>query len=41
MIADARAELQGGLFVDAVEVEAWLDSIGTDHELPIPPVRHR
>jgi predicted transcriptional regulator len=41
MIAEARAELQAGLFVDGDEVEAWLDSIGTGHELPMPPVRRR
>ena len=41
MIAVARAELQAGLFVDGDEVEAWLDSVGTDHELPMPPVRRR
>jgi plasmid stabilization system protein ParE len=32
MIAEARAELDAGLYVDA-----WIDSIGTDHELPAPP----
>ena len=41
MIAEARAELDAGLFVDAAEVDAWIDSIGTDRELPTPPARHR
>jgi hypothetical protein len=41
MIAEARAELDSGLYVDADEVDAWLGSIGTDHELPPPPTRHR
>lgn len=35
-IAEARAELDAGLFVDSAEVDAWIDSIGTDHELPAP-----
>jgi hypothetical protein len=41
MIAEARAEFDSGLYVDADEVDAWLGSIGTDHELPPPPTRHR
>ncbi len=40
-IAAARAELDAGLYVDADEIDAWIDSIGTDHELPPPPTRHR
>ena len=40
-IAEARAELDAGLFVDASDVDAWIDSIGTDHELPLPPTRRR
>jgi predicted transcriptional regulator len=41
MIAEARAELDSGLYVDAAEIDAWIDSIGTDHELPPPPTRRR
>lgn len=41
MIAEARAEIEAGLYVDADEIEAWIDSIGTDHELPPPPTRRR
>jgi predicted transcriptional regulator len=41
MIAEADAELDAGLFVDSAEVDAWIDSIGTDHELPLPATRHR
>jgi predicted transcriptional regulator len=41
MIAEARADLNAGLYVDAAEVDAWIDSIGTDHELPPPPTRRR
>lgn len=40
-ISEARAELDAGLFVDAAEIDAWIDSIGTDHELPPPPTRRR
>jgi predicted transcriptional regulator len=40
-IADARAELDAGLYVDSAEIGAWIDSIGTDHELPPPPTRRR
>jgi plasmid stabilization system protein ParE len=40
-IAEARAELDAGLYVDADEIDAWIDSIGTDHELPPPPIRRR
>jgi hypothetical protein len=40
-IAEARAELDAGLYVDADEIDAWIDSIGTDHELAPPPTRRR
>jgi predicted transcriptional regulator len=40
-LAEARAELDAGLYVDAAEVAAWIDSIGTDHELPPPASRRR
>jgi predicted transcriptional regulator len=40
-IAEADAELAAGLYVDAADIRAWIDSIGTDHELPPPPTRHR
>jgi predicted transcriptional regulator len=35
-IARARASAAAGRIVDATKVKAWIDSIGTDHELPIP-----
>ena len=41
MIAEADAEIEAGLYVDSDEVDAWIDSIGTDHELPPPPTRRR
>jgi hypothetical protein len=36
MIAEADTEIEAGLNVDADEVDTWIDSIGTDHELPPP-----
>jgi len=39
-IAKTRASIAAGLYVDAAGINAWIDSIGTDYELP-PPTRHR
>ena len=36
MIAEALASAQAGLVVDEAEVDAWIDSLGTEHELPVP-----
>jgi len=36
MIAEADADVAAGRLVDEAEVDAWIDSIGTDHELPVP-----
>ena len=36
MIAEALASAQAGLVVDEAEVDAWIDSLGTQHELPVP-----
>jgi predicted transcriptional regulator len=41
MIAEADAEIEAGLYVDADDVDTWIDSIGTDHEAPPPPTRCR
>ncbi len=35
-IAEADADIAAGRLVDEAEVDAWIDSIGTDHELPVP-----
>ena len=35
-IAKALASAAAGRVVDEAEVDAWIDSIGTDHELPVP-----
>jgi predicted transcriptional regulator len=40
-IAEARAELDAGLYVDSAEIGAWLHSIGTANPLPPPPTRRR
>jgi len=37
----AEASLAAGFYVDADEIDAWIDSIGTDHQLPPPPTRRR
>ena len=36
-IAEARAQLEAGQFVAAEDIDAWVDSIGTDQKLPPPP----
>jgi len=36
MIADARASVAAGRTVSLEAVTAWVDSWGTDHELPPP-----
>ena len=36
MIAEAEAEIDAGLFVDEADVDAWVDSLGTDAALPLP-----
>ena len=35
-IAEAEADIAAGRLVDSAKVKAWIDSIGTDHELPVP-----
>jgi predicted transcriptional regulator len=36
MIAQADASIAAGRVVDEAAVDAWIDSIGTDNELPVP-----
>src|SRR5579863_10154105 len=38
-IAEADASVAAGRLVDEADVDAWIDSIGTDHELPVPYAR--
>ena len=40
-IAEARASLAAGRFVASKDVDAWIDSLDTDHELPPPRARRR
>ncbi len=35
-IAAADADIAAGRLVDAAVVRAWIESIDTDHELPVP-----
>lgn len=36
MIAQADADIAAGRLVESAKVKAWIDSIGTAHELPAP-----
>lgn len=36
MIAEADADVAAGRLVDEADVDAWIDSLGTDHELSVP-----
>jgi hypothetical protein len=36
MIAEALASAKAGLVVDEAAVDAWIDSLGTEHGLPVP-----
>jgi predicted transcriptional regulator len=40
MIAEADADIAAGRLIDSAEIDAWIDSIGTDHELPVPYSGH-
>jgi len=35
-IAEAEADVAAGRLVNSAKVKAWIDSIGTDGELPVP-----
>jgi predicted transcriptional regulator len=39
MIVETRAEPDAGLFVGEAEVDAWIDRLGTDHEVTVPSQR--
>jgi predicted transcriptional regulator len=41
MIAEADAEIAAGLVIEEADVDAWIDSLGADHELPLPQPRRR
>jgi hypothetical protein len=40
MIAEARASVAAGRVVSLEAVSAWIDSLDTDHELPLPQSGH-
>ena len=39
-IARARASVAAGYYATAAEVDAWIDSLGTDNPLPVPYLRN-
>ena len=41
MIAEARASAAAGGVVSSHEVDAWIDSLGADHDQPARPTRRR
>jgi predicted transcriptional regulator len=34
MIAEADADIAAGRVIDEAEIDAWIDSLGTNHDLP-------
>jgi hypothetical protein len=39
-IARARASIAAGYYATSAEVDAWIDSLGSDNPLPVPYPRH-
>jgi predicted transcriptional regulator len=39
-IARARTSIAAGYYATSSEVNAWIDSLGTDNPLPVPYTRH-
>jgi predicted transcriptional regulator len=39
-IAAADASIAAGYYATSAEVDAWIDSLGTDNPLPVPYPRH-
>ncbi len=39
-LARARASVAAGYYVTSAEVNAWIDSLGSDNPLPVPYPRH-
>ena len=37
---EATADLEAGRYVTQEQVEAWVESMGTDHPLPMPVARN-
>jgi predicted transcriptional regulator len=40
-IAEADADVAAGRLIDEADMDAWIDSLGTDHELPPPHVGNK
>lgn len=40
-VDEAIAELDAGLYIPGEEIEAWVESWGTENELPPPEPRRR
>jgi predicted transcriptional regulator len=36
LLAEAFADIAAGRVVDEADVDAWIDSLGTDHDRPLP-----
>jgi predicted transcriptional regulator len=41
MIAEALEDVAAGRLIDSEDIDAWIESIGTHHELPPPEPRQR
>jgi predicted transcriptional regulator len=39
MIAKADADIAAGRLIDETDIDTWIDSVGTDQELPAPRSR--
>ncbi len=39
-IAEADASIAAGYYATEAEVDAWMDSLGTNNPLPVPYPRH-
>jgi len=38
-LAEGEAEIAAGGVIDSEQVNAWIDSLGTEQELPVPRAR--
>jgi hypothetical protein len=39
MIAKADADIAAGRLIDETDIDTWIDSVGSDQELPAPRSR--
>lgn len=40
-VAEGRADIRAGRFVTPEEIDAWIDTVGTPNERPVPQSRKR